>query len=75
MTVKGVYPIEAEYGDRVRFATKTLQGEGTFVLAWLGIEEVWDVKLDDGHTVHVYPYFGDTMTLLGGEGRGDDDNG
>lgn len=68
--VQGQFRIPAEYGDRVKFAvhirTATdgkvrLEGEGVFTLAWLGIEEVWDVHTDDGHIVHVYPVFGDTM--------------
>lgn len=66
MTTKGYYPLLAEYGDRVYFTSKALMGEGTFVLAWCGIEEVWDVKLDNGSTIHIYPGLGETMVSLDG---------
>lgn len=71
MTVKGYYPVPAEYGDRVQFTCKATDffpmrvGEGTFVLCWLGVAEVWDVRLDDGSTVHLYPEFGDVMEPVG----------
>ena len=67
MTVQGVYPIPAEYGDRVRYVRSVRRdrsweaGLGTFVLAWLGIEEAWNVETEDGRTVTLYPCFGDTM--------------
>jgi hypothetical protein len=70
--VRGRYPVPAEYGQRVRwFRTAapgrhaerrvTAAGQGVFRLCWLGIEETWDVELDDGSTVSLYPVFGDMM--------------
>lgn len=66
MTVQGKHPLPATEGDRVRFTVKpltgeTLTGEGTFSLCWFGVEEVWDVTLDDGQVVHVHPGLGETM--------------
>lgn len=38
-----------------------LEGEGVFELAWLGIEECWEVMTDAGERVALFPCFGDTM--------------
>lgn len=70
MTVQGHYPVPAEYGDRVSFVSQKTDffpqrvGEGTFVLCWMGVAEVWDVRLDDGTKVNLYPEFGDTMERI-----------
>jgi hypothetical protein len=60
------------YGQRVRFhrhpgpakLVSELKGEGVFELAWLGIEECWEIRLDDGEQVSLFPCFGDTMEPL-----------
>ena len=57
------------YGTRVRFQRKErfpfnsapLSGEGVFTLHWLGMEECWKVKMDDGTEVGLFPCFGDEM--------------
>lgn len=65
--VRGQYPVPAEYGDRVRFRRKgrphisAREGEGTFVLAWLGIEECWEVETDDGERIALYPCLRDEV--------------
>jgi len=59
--MQGQYPLPALEGDRVSYRTKTESGVGTFVLCWMGIEEVWDVKRFDRSTIHLYPALGDTM--------------
>lgn len=69
--MRGHYPVPADYGERVRFTAKGAGyfplrvGEGTFVLCWLGVAETWDVLLDDGAKVHLYPELGDTMERVG----------
>lgn len=40
-------------------------GEGTFTLCWFGVAEVWNVTLDDGSVVHVYPDMGEAMERVG----------
>ena len=65
--VRGQFPIPAEYGQRVRFHRQPvlhfpeLRGEGVFVLAWLGVEEVWEIVMDDDSRVGLHPCFGDSM--------------
>jgi len=73
VSVPAQYPPPAKYGDRVRFHRRDsptrlaaeLKGEGTFVLAWLGIEECWEVELANGTRVGLFPCFGDTMEPVG----------
>lgn len=53
-------------GDRVRYRTSgtfhpSVEGEGTVTLIWLGIEECFDVALDDGTEIHLYPALRDII--------------
>lgn len=76
MPVRGYYPIPAEYGDLVLFLRhdgishfhgppKLIEaGIGHFTLAWLGIEETWEVEVAPGKKVNLYPYAGDTMVRV-----------
>jgi len=53
------------YLTQVRWKQQCLgdvrEGEGVFVLHWLGIEECWDVFLTGGITIQLHPDLGDTM--------------
>lgn len=76
MRVTGQYPIPSKYGDLVMFwrhdglshrkgPPKLVEsGIGHFVLAWLGIEECWEVEVRPGERVHLYPYAGDHMVTI-----------
>lgn len=67
MTAGVDYPGCWEYGTRVKWTRSTLShfpmeiGEGVLYLVWFGVAEVWNVRLDDGAIVHLYPELGDAM--------------
>ena len=61
---QGYYVPPCEYGERVWWRSDGLSGEGTYVLCWLGIEECWDVRIDNSDTAHVHPALGDEMIPL-----------
>lgn len=60
------------YGTRVRWRIAPTprfpagrEGEGVFELHWMGAEECWNVRLDNGDPVlHLFPCFGDTMEAV-----------
>lgn len=62
-------PVPCPSGQAVRWHSAMSgaggDGVGRFVACWLSEgEAVWDVALEAGQTVHLFPSMGDTMVAL-----------
>lgn len=54
----------AEYGSIVDYKTRTESGRGILQLVWYGVEEVIDIKRQDGTILHLYPGLGETAKIV-----------